>query len=144
MSGLGFEELRDVNFGRACDALRDKSSAIQQDYKNIKGGKVEEQEVSEIGGFVRKLKDNMQGVGLDLHATIAKHLLDSTRGAMLYQQRFMNNLEVERACVEGHSWDHTLEHVETMIFRGDNVRRVARMLALATLTYGGGRNDTQQ
>ena len=76
-----FKELRDLNFGRACDALRDKSSAIQQDYKNIKGGKVEEQEVSEIGGFVRKLKDNMQGVGLDLHATIAKHLLDHTRGA---------------------------------------------------------------
>ena len=132
-----FKELRDLNFGRACDALRDKSSAIQQDYKNIKGGKVEEQEVSEIGGFVRKLKDNMQGVGLDLHATIAKFLLDSTRGEMLYQQRFMNNLEVERACVEGHSWDNTLEHIETMIFKGENVRRVIRMLALATLTYGG-------
>jgi hypothetical protein len=132
-----FKELRDLNFGRACDALRDKSSAIQQDYKSIKGGKVEEQEVSRIGGFVRKLKDNMQGVGLDLHATIAKHLLDATRGAMLYQQRFMNNLEVERACVEGHRWEGTLEHIETMVFRGENVRRVARMLALATLTYGG-------
>lgn len=132
-----FKELRDLNFGRACDALRDKSSAIQADYRSIKGGKVEEQDVSEIAGFVRKLKDNMQGAGLQLHATIAKHLLDSTRGAMLYQQRFMNNLEVERACVEGHSWDNTLEHIETMIFRGEHVRDVARMLALASLTYGG-------
>ena len=29
------------------------------------------------------------------------------------------------------------EHVETMIFTGENVRRVARLLALATLTHGG-------
>lgn len=28
-----FRELRDLNFGRACDKLREKSIAIQQDYK---------------------------------------------------------------------------------------------------------------
>jgi hypothetical protein len=28
-----FRELRDLNFGRACDRLREKSIAIQQDYK---------------------------------------------------------------------------------------------------------------
>ena len=132
-----FRELRDLNFGRACDALRVKSSAIQRDYQSIKESNVEEQAVSEIGGFVRKIKDNMRGQGLDLHATIAKHLLDCTRGAMYFQRKFMRNLDIERACVEGHSWDRIFEHVETMIFTGENVRRVARLLALATLTHGG-------
>ena len=73
------------------------------------------------------------GVGLDLHATIAKHLLDSTR-----RPNFMRNLEMERSLVEGGgSWEVTLAHIETMIFRGENVRRVVRMLCLASLTYGG-------
>ena len=102
-----FRELRDLNFGRACDALRVKSSAIQRDYQSIKESNVEEQAVSEIGGFVRKIKDNMRGQGLDLHATIAKHLLDCTRGAMYFQRKFMRNLDIERACVEGHSWDRS-------------------------------------
>ena len=35
-SDVLFKELRDLNFGRACDILRERSSAMQQDYKNIK------------------------------------------------------------------------------------------------------------
>ena len=73
-------------------------------------------------------------MGLDLHATIAKHLLDSTR-----RPNFMRNLEMERSLVEGGgAWEVTLAHIETMIFRGENVRRVVRMLCLASLTYGQG------
>jgi hypothetical protein len=33
--------------------LREKSIAIQQGYKNIKGGRVEDQKVSDFKGFVK-------------------------------------------------------------------------------------------
>eukprot|EP00854_Cymbomonas_tetramitiformis_P026746 gene26746-32861_t len=86
-----FRELRDLNFGRACDRLREKSIAIQQDYKNIKDLRVEDQKVSDIKGFVKTVKDNMSGAGVDLHATIAKQLMDKTRA-----HAFMKRLEMER------------------------------------------------
>ena len=135
-----FGELRDLNFGRACEALREKSSAMQEEYRSVKRSAeddVSTQKVSEIGGFVRKIKDNMRGVGLDLHATIAKHLLDRTRGAMLYQRRFARVLDFERICLEGRDFEAAREHVETTIYRGENVRRCARALALATVCFGG-------
>ena len=134
-----FGELRDSNFGRA-EALREKSSAMQEEYRSVKRSAeddVSTQKVSEIGGFVRKIKDNMRGVGLDLHATIAKHLLDRTRGAMLYQRRFARVLDFERICLEGRDFEAAREHAETTIYRGENVRRCARALALATVCFGG-------
>lgn len=81
-----FQQLRDLDFGRTCTLLREKSSALQQDYRNIKGGRAEEQGVSEIKGFVRALRDNMQGVGVDLHATVAKLLLDRSRSREFMQR----------------------------------------------------------
>ena len=66
---LMFRELRDLNFGRACDALKEKSSSMQREYNDIKGGKVENQTVGEIGGFVKKLGTKQ---GLELHSNLAK------------------------------------------------------------------------
>lgn len=36
--------------------------------QNIKGGRVEDQKVSDIKGFVKTVKDNMAGAGVDLRA----------------------------------------------------------------------------
>lgn len=117
---------------RTCTLLREKSSALQQDYRNIKGGRVEEQGVSEIKGFVRALRDNMQGVGVDLHATIAKLLLDRSRA-----REFMSRLELERDIVEGAALDAALEGVEALTHRRGTLTAVLRLLCLASLTAGG-------
>ena len=132
-----FRELRDVNFGRACDLLKMKSSSMRDDYRVIKEGEIETQEVKAIGGFVRAIKGNIHGVGLDLHTTIAKHLLDSTRGADEHERRFMSSLEIERMCVEGKSADACVDKLEEMIAAKENVRRVVRLLALISLCHGG-------
>ena len=83
-----FDEIRDMNFGRACNVIRDLAAAIKEDYAAIKGSNVEDQHVSEIGDFVKKIKANIGGTGLDLHATLAKYLIDCTS-----QPWFQNRLE---------------------------------------------------
>ncbi len=127
-----FAELRDANFGRACDALREKTAALASDYRALKGGAGAAAEVSEIGGFVKRLRDNMGGAGVDLHATIARALLDASKA-----RAFMARLESERACVEGVGFDAVCDHVEALCCRGAPVAQPLRLLCLATLTSGG-------
>ena len=127
-----FHEIRDMNFGRACNVIRDKSTAIKEDYAAIKGGKVEDQHVSEIGGFVKKIKANIGGAGLDLHATLAKYLIDCTKKIW-----FQNRLECERLCVEGQELNKVMDFIEVMIYRGDEAVPCLRMICLACICFGG-------
>ena len=134
-----FRELRDLNFGRACDALKEKTSSMQREYETIKGGKVQDQTVGEIGGFVKKLGEKQ---GLELHSNLAKRCLETTRGGAGASaddnSAFMRGLEVERMCVEGRDLDKILEHLRNLVHTsGDDPRRAARLLALASLTHGG-------
>ena len=134
-----FRELRDLNFGRACDALKEKTSSMQREYETIKGGKVQDQTVGEIGGFVKKLGEKQ---GLELHSNLAKRCLEMTRGGAGASaddnSAFMRGLEVERMCVEGRDLDKILEHLRNLVHTsGDDPRRAARLLALASLTHGG-------
>ena len=134
-----FRELRDLNFGRACDALKEKTSSMQREYETIKGGKVEDQTVGEIGGFVKKLGEKQ---GLELHSNLAERCLETTRGGAGASaddnSAFMRGLEVERMCVEGRDLDKILEHLRNLVHTsGDDPRRTARLLALASLTHGG-------
>ena len=141
-----FRELRDLNFGRACDALKEKTSSMQREYETIKGGKVQDQTVGEIGGFVKKLGEKQ---GLELHSNLAKRCLETTRGggppdgggggaSADDNSAFMRGLEVERMCVEGRDLDKILEHLRNLVHTsGDDPRRAARLLALASLTHGG-------
>jgi len=127
-----FDEIRSMNFGRACNVIRDKSTAIKEDYEAIKGGNVEDQHVSEIGGFVKKIKANIGGTGLDLHATLAKYLIDCTKKIW-----FQNRLECERLCVEGQDLNRVMDHIEVMIYRGDEAIPCLRMICLACICFGG-------
>ena len=159
-----FKQLRDLDFGRACQRLREKSSELQQEYRAMKGARVEEQGVSEIKGFVRALRDNMQasrppspppplparggsppcaergarsarcaqGVGVDLHASISKILVEASRG-----REFTTRLELERELLDGASPDSVLEGVEAMVHRQGSLTTALRLLALASLTGGG-------
>ena len=140
-----FRELRDLNFGRACDALKEKTSSMQREYETIKGGKVQDQTVGEIGGFVKKLGEKQ---GLELHSNLAKRCLETTRGggppdgggggaSADDNSAFMRGLEVERMCVEGGDLDKILEHLAARLSAGDDARRTTRLLALASLTHGG-------
>ena len=134
-----FRELRDLNFGRACDALKEKTSSMQREYETIKGGKVQDQTVGEIGGFVKKLGEKQ---GLELHSNLAERCLETTRGGAGASaddnSAFMRGLEVERMCVEGRDLDNILEHLRNLVHTsGDDPRRTARLLALASLTHGG-------
>lgn len=88
--------------------------------------------MSEIKGFVRALRDNMQGVGVDLHATIAKLLLDRSRA-----REFMARLELERDIVEGAAPEAALDGVEALIHRRGTLTAALRLLCLASLTGGG-------
>ena len=127
-----FDQLRDLNFGRACNVIRDLAHSIKEDYNAIKEGNVEDQHVSEIGGFVKKIKANMGGAGLDLHATLAKYLVDCTKKIW-----FQNRLECERMCVEGQDLQGVMDHIEVMIYRGDPAIPCLRMIALACICFGG-------
>ena len=122
-----FRELRDLNFGRACDALKEKTSSMQREYETIKGGKVEDQTVGEIGGFVKKLGEKQ---GLELHSNLAERCLETTRGGAGASaddnSAFMRGLEVERMCVEGRDLDKILEHLRNLVHTsGDDPRRTA-------------------
>lgn len=127
-----FDQLRDLNFGRACNVIRDLAHSIKEDYNAIKEGNVEDQHVSEIGGFVKKIKANMGGAGLDLHATLAKYLVDCTKKIW-----FQNRLECERMCVEGQDLQGVMDHIEVMIYRGDPPIPCLRMIVLACICFGG-------
>jgi hypothetical protein len=127
-----FAELRDANFGRACDALREKTASLANDYRALKGQAGAAAEVSEIGGFVKRLRDNMGGAGVDLHATIARALLDASK-----TRAFMARLDSERARVEGIGLDAVADHVEALCCRGAPLTQPLRLLCLATLTSGG-------
>jgi hypothetical protein len=121
-----FREIRDLNFGDACVVLKEKSSAMQREYREMRasaGGSSEAQDgnntntntaensshkktqmsVSEIGGFVKKMTQNVKpGAGLSLHTAIAGRLLASTRGNKHWQRvRFGEVLDSERLCMEG-------------------------------------------
>lgn len=175
-----FREIRDLNFGDACVVLKEKSSAMQREYREMRasaGGYSEAQDgnntntntaenschkktqmsVSEIGGFVKKMTQNVKpGAGLSLHTAIAGRLLASTRGNKHWQRvRFGEVLDSERLCMEGDggvlggtnltvagnsfgsNFNTVYERLTLMIFRECNVRRVARLLALVCLTFGG-------
>lgn len=127
-----FDQIRDMNFGRACNVIRDLATTIKENYVAIKGSNVEDQHVSEIGDFVKKIKANIGGTGLDLHATLAKYLLDCTK-----QTWFQKRLEMERLCVEGESIQTVTEHIELMINRGDEAVPCLRMIALASVCFNG-------
>jgi hypothetical protein len=127
-----FDEIRDLNFGRACNVIRDLATAIKEDYAAIKGSNVEDQHVSEIGDFVKKIKANIGGTGLDLHATLAKYLIDCTKKIW-----FQDRLECERLCVEGEDLKKVIEHIETMIYRGDEAVPCLRMIVLACICFNG-------
>ena len=127
-----FDQIRDMNFGRACNVIRDLATAIKEDYDAIKGSNVEDQHVSEIGDFVKKIKANIGGTGLDLHATLAKYLIDCTK-----KKWFQNRLECERLCVEGEDLQTVMDHLETMIYRGDEAIPCLRMVVLACVCFNG-------
>ena len=126
-----FAHVRDLGFGKACELLRERSSELQASYRNVKSASVEEQDVSDLRAFVRSLKANV-GAGVDLHATIAKHLLDKSRG-----RRFMRKLELERMCVECSNADEVCEAIEEMAGRQEPLPEVLRLLSLLSLTHGG-------
>ena len=158
-----FAELRDLNFGRACETLRAKSFAMQSEYRSMESD-ARAMSVSAIGGFVRKMRAAVSpGAGLELHTALAERALDSTRGDAHFRRvRFAEVLDTERLCL-GHAAlfreaalqglqeglqdalrigadtgvATVCERVEAMAFRGENVRRAARLLALACLTHGG-------
>ena len=162
-----FAELRDLNFGRACETLRAKSFAMQSEYRDMRSeteSDARAMSVSAIGGFVRKMRAAVSpGAGLELHTALAERALDSTRGDAHFQRvRFAEVLDTERLClghaalfreaalqglqeglqdalrIGGDAGVATVcERVEAMAFRGENVRRAARLLALACLTHGG-------
>lgn len=166
-----FAELRDLNFGRACETLRAKSSAMQSEYRDMQNTqrnahtRADAVSVSAIGGFVRKMRANVTpGAGLELHAALAERALDSTRGDAHFQRvRFAEVLDSERLCLAGAagSLQEGLQEqllrmggdpsaqerlggtalvcarIESMLFRGENVRRAARLFALACLTHAG-------
>ena len=88
--------------------------------------------MSDIGGFVRRLRDNMGGAGVDLHATIARALLDASKA-----RAFMARLDAERACVEGSGFGAVCDQVEALCCRGAPPLQPLRLLCLATLTSGG-------
>jgi vacuolar protein sorting-associated protein 33A len=127
-----FKEIRDLNFGKACTVLRDRSTEMQAHYQALKEGKVEDQNVSEIGNFVRKLKGNIGGAGLDLHSTLAKKLLDKSKSYW-----FMTKLEMERHCIEGGPIEPVIEQIEEMIYRGESWETAMKLACLASQTYGG-------
>jgi len=127
-----FDQIRDMNFGRACNVIRDLATAIKENYDAIKGSNVADQHVSEIGDFVKKIKANIGGTGLDLHATLAKYLLDCTMHTW-----FQKRLESERLCVEGDQFQSVMEHIELMINRGDEAIPCLRMIALASVCFNG-------
>ena len=127
-----FKEIRDLNFGKACSVLRDRSTEMQAHYQALKEGKVEDQNVSEIGDFVRKLKGNIGGAGLDLHSTLAKTLLDKSKSYF-----FRQKLEMERHCIEGGPIDPVISQIEEMIYRGESWEMAMKLACLASQTYGG-------
>lgn len=127
-----FKEIRDLNFGKACGVLRDRSTEMQAHYQALKEGKVEDQNVSEIGDFVRKLKGNIGGAGLDLHSTLAKTLLDKSKSYF-----FRQKLEMERHCIEGGPIDPVISEIEEMIYRGESWEMAMKLACLASQTYGG-------
>ena len=127
-----FKEIRDLNFGKACSVLRDRSTEMQAHYQALKEGKAEDQNVSEIGDFVRKLKGNIGGAGLDLHSTLAKTLLDKSKSYF-----FRQKLEMERHCIEGGSIDAVISQIEEMIYRGESWEMAMKLACLASQTYGG-------
>ena len=119
--------------------MKEKTSSMQREYETIKGGKVQDQTVGEIGGFVKKLGEKQ---GLELHSNLAERCLETTRGGAGASaddnSAFMRGLEVERMCVEGRDLDKILEHLRNLVHTsGDDPRRTARLLALASLTHGG-------
>ena len=171
-----FAELRDLNFGRACETLRAKSFAMQSEYRDMQTSSAGKHamSVSAIGGFVRKMRAAVTpGAGLELHTALAERALDSTRGDAHFQRvRFAEVLDTERLCLAGASGAPGLlpgpggaalqglqeglqdalrmgaessasgtalvcERIESMLFRGENVRRAARLFALACLTHAG-------
>lgn len=126
-----FSHVRDLSFGKACEILKERSSQLQKSYKDVKSASVDQQDVSDLRAFVRNLKANV-GAGVDLHATIAKHLLDKSRS-----RRFMRKLELERMCVECSNADEICEAVEEMAGRQEPLPEVLRVLSLLSLTHGG-------
>ena len=180
-----FSELRDLNFGRACETLRAKSFAMQSEYRDMRRfGSENENDVSanehassmsvsDIGGFVRKMRAAVTpGAGLELHTKLAERALASTKGDAHFRRvRFAEVLDTERVCL-GHGGGVfpagaalqglqeglqdalritnadgvgsgvtgsalVCARLESMLFRGENVRRAARVLALFCLTHAG-------
>ena len=158
-----FGELRDANFGAACDALRAKTAALAADYTALKGGggsgggggggggggassssltsaassssaAAESRNVRELGGFVRRLRDNMGGAGADLHAGLARGLLDRSR-----TRPFGARLAAERAAVEGgrEGADAAADAAEAACCGGGGRTAALRALCLACVTSGG-------
>ena len=181
-----FSELRDLNFGRACETLRAKSFAMQSEYRDMRGfgsetendvganERASQMSVSDIGGFVRKMRAAVTpGAGLELHTKLAERALASTKGDAYFRRvRFAEVLDTERLCL-GHGGgvfpagaalqglqeglqdalritadgvggsggsgaaNAVCARLESMLFRGENVRRAARILALLCLTHAG-------
>lgn len=126
-----FSCLRDLSFGKACDVLRERSSALQKSYREIKGSPMDHQDVGEIRDFVQAVKANV-GAGVDLHASIAHALLSRSRG-----RKFMRRLDIERHCVEGTGADEVCDLLEEMAGRQEPLVDVLRVATLLSLTHGG-------
>ncbi|KAL5711517.1 Vacuolar protein-sorting-associated protein 33 [Ranunculus cassubicifolius] len=121
-----FREIRDLNFEVVGPILRQKATAMKQDYNEMS---TTQQSVSELKDFVRKLNSLPE---ITRHIDLAQHLSKFTS-----KPTFLGRLEIEQTIVEGLSYDICFEYIEELIHKQEPILSVLRLLVMFSITNSG-------
>ncbi|XP_038691940.1 vacuolar protein-sorting-associated protein 33 homolog [Tripterygium wilfordii] len=121
-----FKEIRDLNFEVVVQVLRQKATAMKQDYTEMT---TSDQSVSELKDFVRKLNSLPE---MTRHINLAQHLSTFTS-----KQSFLGRLDMEHTIVEAQSYDICFEYIEESIHKQEPLVSVLRLLILLSVTNYG-------
>lgn len=121
-----FKEIRDLNFEVVVQILRQKATAMKQDYTEMT---TTTQTVSELKDFVKKLNSLPE---MTRHINLAQHLSTFTS-----KPTFLGQLDMEHTIVEAQSYDICFEYIEEMIHKQEPLVNVLRLLILFSITNSG-------
>ncbi|RAL50278.1 hypothetical protein DM860_007952 [Cuscuta australis] len=121
-----FKEIRDQNFEVVGQVLRQRATAMKQDYNEMQ---TTNQTVSELKDFVKKLNSLPE---MTRHIHLAQHLNKFTS-----KPSFLGRLDMEHTIVESESYDICFEYIEEMIHKQEPLVNVLRILILFSITNSG-------
>eukprot|EP00236_Picocystis_salinarum_P003029 CAMPEP_0183833140 /NCGR_PEP_ID=MMETSP0807_2-20130328/5875_1 /TAXON_ID=88271 /ORGANISM="Picocystis salinarum, Strain CCMP1897" /LENGTH=598 /DNA_ID=CAMNT_0026079015 /DNA_START=25 /DNA_END=1821 /DNA_ORIENTATION=- len=124
-----YTELKNMNWVAVGKRLSEKTSAIKLSHEGYRGASLENQTVSELKNFVKKIQNLPE---LQRHVLLADKLAHATK-----RKSFVGRLQAEQQALEGRNLEATCEYLSDLMFLHEPLTVVLKLMCLLSVMYGG-------